>query len=34
VVTSGLLKLRNGAEVTINNDVRPTADAQPEVENR
>ncbi|WP_287599306.1 efflux RND transporter periplasmic adaptor subunit [Thermomonas sp.] len=34
VVTSGLLKLRNGAEVTINNDVRPAADAQPEVENR
>ena len=34
VVTSGLLKLRNGAEVTINNDVRPTSDAQPEVENR
>jgi membrane fusion protein (multidrug efflux system) len=34
VVTSGLLKLRNGAEVTINNDVRPAADAQPKVENR
>ena len=34
VVTSGLLKLHNGAEVTINNDVRPAADAQPKVENR
>lgn len=34
VVTAGLLKLRNGAEVTINNDVRPAADAQPKVENR
>ncbi|WP_330948227.1 efflux RND transporter periplasmic adaptor subunit [Thermomonas sp. LB-4] len=34
VVTSGLLKLRNGAEVTINNDVRPAADARPDVENR
>lgn len=34
VVTSGLLKLRNGTEVTINNDVRPAADVQPKVENR
>jgi membrane fusion protein (multidrug efflux system) len=34
VVTSGLLKLRNGAEVTINNEVRPAADARPDVENR
>lgn len=34
VVTSGLLKLRNGAEVTVNNAVTPAADAQPKVENR
>ena len=34
VVTSGLLKLRNGAEVTVNNAVQPSADAQPKVENR
>lgn len=34
VVSSGLLKLRNGAEVTINNTVTPAADAQPKVENR
>lgn len=34
VVTSGLLKLRNGAEVTINNAITPTADAAPAVENR
>ena len=34
VVTSGLLKLRNDAEVTINNDVQPSADARPSVENR
>lgn len=34
VATSGLLKLRNGAEVTINNSVQPAADAQPQVENR
>ena len=34
VATSGLLKLRNGAEVTINNKVQPTADARPEAENR
>jgi membrane fusion protein, multidrug efflux system len=34
VVTSGLLKLRNDAEVTINNKVQPTAQARPEVENR
>ena len=29
VVTSGLLKLRNGAEVTINNAVQPTSEAAP-----
>ena len=34
VVTSGLLKLRNDAEVTINIDVQPSADARPSVENR
>jgi len=34
VVTSGLLKLRNDAEVTINNKVLPTAEAQPKTENR
>ena len=34
VATSGLLKLRNDAEVTINNDVQPSADARPSVENR
>lgn len=34
VVTSGLLKLRNDAEVTINNDVQPSADERPSVENR
>lgn len=34
VVSSGLLKLRNGAEVTINNKVQPTSDAKPAVENR
>ena len=34
IVTSGLLKLRNGAEVTINNKVQPNADAQPETANR
>lgn len=34
VVTSGLLKLRNGAEVTINNKVQPTAEARPAPENR
>ena len=34
VVTSGLLKLRNDAEVTINNAVQPSADARPSVENR
>lgn len=34
VATSGLLKLRNDAEVTINNKVLPTADAQPKTENR
>jgi membrane fusion protein (multidrug efflux system) len=34
VVTSGLLKLRNDAEVTINNKVQPVAQARPEPENR
>lgn len=34
VVTSGLLKLRNEAEVTINNKVQPTANAAPTPENR
>lgn len=34
VATSGLLKLRNDAEVMINNKVQPTADAQPRTENR
>ena len=34
VVTSGLLKLRNGSEVIINNDVQPSADARPNVQNR
>jgi membrane fusion protein, multidrug efflux system len=34
IVTSGLLKLRNGAEVTINNKVQPSAEARPAPENR
>ena len=34
VVTSGLLTLRNDAEVTINNKVQPTADAVPQAANR
>jgi len=34
VATSGLLKLRNDAEVTINNKIQPTADLKPEAENR
>jgi membrane fusion protein (multidrug efflux system) len=34
VVTSGLLKLRNGAEVTINDAIQPSADARPTPENR
>ena len=34
IVTSGLLKLRNDAEVTINNKVQPTAEARPAPENR
>jgi membrane fusion protein (multidrug efflux system) len=34
VATSGLLKLRNEAEVTINNKVQPTADAAPDAQNR
>ncbi len=34
VVTSGLLKLRNDAAVTINNKVSPSAEARPDTENR
>ena len=34
IATSGLLKLRNDAEVTINNKVKPSADASPTPENR
>ncbi|MCF7222330.1 efflux RND transporter periplasmic adaptor subunit [Marilutibacter chinensis] len=34
VATSGLLKLRNDAEVTINNKVQPAAEARPDPENR
>ncbi len=34
IVTSGLLKLRNGAQVTINNKVQPTASENPTPENR
>jgi len=34
VAASGLLKLRNNAEVTVNNRIQPTADARPETENR
>ncbi|KAF1711723.1 efflux RND transporter periplasmic adaptor subunit [Pseudoxanthomonas sacheonensis] len=34
VATSGLLKLRNDAEVTVNNKVQPTANAAPTPENR
>ena len=34
IVTSGLLKLRNDAEVTINDAIQPSADANPTPENR
>jgi len=34
VVTSGLLKLRNDAEVTINDSIQPASDANPTPENR
>lgn len=34
VATSGLLKLRNEAEVTINNNIQPTAEAAPQAQNR
>ncbi|WP_223115441.1 efflux RND transporter periplasmic adaptor subunit [Luteimonas suaedae] len=34
VVTSGLLRLRNGAAVTINNDVQPATDESPQPQNR
>lgn len=34
VVSSGLLKLRNDAEVTIDNSVRPAAELHPQVQNR
>jgi hypothetical protein len=33
VATSGLLKLRNGAPVTINNEIRPESDLDPNPEN-
>ena len=33
VVTSGLLKLRNDAVVTINNKVQPSADSAPKPDN-
>lgn len=34
IATSGLLKLRNNAEVTINNKVQPSTDARPQAQNR
>jgi len=34
VATSGLLKLRNEAEVTINNRIQPSAEAAPTAQNR
>ncbi|WP_202839384.1 efflux RND transporter periplasmic adaptor subunit [Luteimonas saliphila] len=34
VATSGLLKLRNEAEVTVNNKIQPSSEAQPQAENR
>src|SRR5690606_5741173 len=34
VATSGLLKLRNEAEVTINNNIQPSADAAPPAQKR
>lgn len=34
VVSSGLLRLRNDAAVTINNDVQPTADERPQPRNQ
>lgn len=34
IATSGLLKLRNDAEVTVNNKVQPAANANPTPENR
>lgn len=34
VATSGLLKLRNEAEVTINNEIQPAADPEPQTQNR
>lgn len=34
VVSSGLLRLRNGAPVMINNKVQPAADEAPHPENR
>lgn len=34
VVTSGQLKLRNGSRVTINNEVAPENDSEPEIANR
>lgn len=34
VVTAGLLKLRNGSEVTIDNQIQPASDSKPQVQNR
>ncbi len=34
LVTSGAFKLHNGTSVIVNNDVKPTAELQPHVENR
>ena len=34
VVSGGLLRLRNNAAVTINNDVQPSADERPQPANR
>ena len=31
VVTSGQIKLRNGAQVTVNNTVQPSNDADPKL---
>jgi membrane fusion protein (multidrug efflux system) len=33
LVTAGAFKLRNGANITINNDIKPTPSVQPRVEN-
>ena len=34
VVTAGAFKLRNGGSVIVNNDVKPTPEQAPHVENR